>query len=290
MVLAGSRLARRIAVGLTMLVVFACGPSMTFAGANNLDFPPTDYVIRSADGVHVIGRAHFSVTDAGPGESIIRGEYRYSNGESDIEDDTVRFVPGRILPQLVRSHHAYFHADGSNDREGRADIAAGTASCTVYTDGQPHVTAAHFDFPPDTFAGAALVIPLRESLKAGNTGKIEFHDFNCVPGPKVLAVSAQPQPSAPWPYYPGELVETEVKLDFGWLNVVVAPFLPEIRAWFDPANDWYFVGGSTSRYYKGTKFLLVRAHSDEAVIKAAPGAPVPPRPASAAMPTPRPRS
>jgi hypothetical protein len=274
---AWSAAAQRIAAGLAIIAALGQGLTPSPAHAADLDFAPTDYVLRSADGQDVIGRAHFSVTALGHDQWRIRGAYRYNSGESDIEEDTVKVLAGAKMPQLVKSDHAYFNADGSRDREGTADIAAGIGTCTIYTNGQPQVSSAHLIFPPDTFAGAAVVIPLRQSLKDGNTGKIEFHDFNCVPGPKVLAVSADPQPQAPWPFYPGGLIQTDVKPDFGWLNLVIAPFLPEIRAWFDPADDWYFVGGSTSRYYKGIKFLMVRVHRKAAVITAAPAAePSPP--------------
>ncbi|MBF6560953.1 MAG: hypothetical protein IVW56_11735 [Candidatus Binataceae bacterium] len=276
----------RMAAGLAMSAALGQCLGAAPAGAAELDFAPTDYVLRSDDGQDVIGRAHFSVTALGHDQWRIRGAYRYDNGESDIEEDTVRVLAGAKLPQLVKSDHAYFNADGSRDREGRADIAAGIGTCTTYVNGQAQVSSAHLNFPADTFSGAAVVIPLRQALKDGETGKIEFHDFNCVPGPKVLAVSANPQPVAPWPYYPGGLVQTDVKPDFGWLNLIVAPFLPEIRAWFDPADDWYFVGGSTSRYYKGIKLMMVRAHHKDAVITAAPGDAALPTVAPAATPAP----
>ena len=88
---------------------------------------------------------------------------------------------------------------------------------------------------------------------------VTFHDFNCIPGPQLLKVTASSSPPAPWTYYPGELVRVNVEPDFGWINVVISPFLPRIQAWFDPREGWFFVGGESSRYYKGLKYMMVRA-------------------------------
>ncbi len=231
------------------------------AGAAGIDFPPTDYVIRAADGASVIGRVHFSL-EPGPGAlSTLHGDYRYANGDYDVEDDTVREVPGAVAPLFVRSRHAFFKPDGSPDRIGEANLAAGYGECTVYENGVAHATRAQLVFPPDTYAGASVMIPLRDFLAAGAAGHAVFHVFNCVPDPKIVKVTAQVHHAAPWPYYPGALVRVSLKPDFGWLNLVIGPFLPEIRAWFDPDDGWAFVGGESARYYKGRKIMLVRAYA-----------------------------
>ena len=33
--------------------------------------------------------------------------------------------------------------------------------------------------------------------------------------------------------YPGKLLKLELEPDFGWLDILIAPFLPKIYAWFD---------------------------------------------------------
>ncbi len=230
------------------------------AGAAGIDFPPTDYVIRGVDGASVIGRVHFSLEPGPGGLRTVHGDYHYANGDYDVEDETVREVPGAAAPQFVRSRHAFFKPDGSPERIGEADLAAGYGECTVYENGVAHATRAQLVFPPDTYAGAAVMIPLRDYLVAGAAGHAVFHVFNCVPEPKVVKVTAHVHRAAPWPYYPGELVQVSLKPDFGWLNLVIGPFLPEIRAWFDPNDDWVFVGGESARYYKGRKIMLVRAY------------------------------
>jgi hypothetical protein len=242
----------------------------TAAMAGELDYPTTDYTIRSIDGAQVIGHAHVTLIPEAGGLTTARGEYTFLDGEHDTDETTLRARNGDELPLLVRSHHVFFHADGSLDRESRADVAARTASCTVYENGQPQTTNATLDFPADSFAGDAVILPLRQFLQTGGKGSISFHDFACIPSPKLLKVIATPHPSAPWNYYPGELVQVNVEPDLGWLNVVVSPFLPRIQAWFDPRDRWLFVGGESARYYKGLKFMMVRVHDTNPEIKAAP--------------------
>jgi hypothetical protein len=36
--------------------------------------------------------------------------------------------------------------------------------------------------------------------------------------------------------YPGKLVKLELQPDFGWLSILIAPFLPKIYFWFESAS------------------------------------------------------
>lgn len=266
-----------LALALTVILVLSlANPAPLTAGG--LDFQPTDYTIRSVDGTQVIGHAHFDVTSGADGLSTVRGEYHFLDGDYDIDEATVGASSDGDLPRLVRSHHSFFHADGSPDRESRTDIAAGTGICTIYENGRPKVSSAQLDFPSDSFAGPAVIFPLRRFLKAGGNGSITFYDFNCIPGPKLLKVTARAGPPALWNFNPGDLVRVDVEPDFGWINVVIAPFLPRIQAWFDPHAGWSFVGGQSARYYKGLKYLMVRVRRTEAQIKVTPDATVRPIP------------
>jgi hypothetical protein len=85
-----------------------------------------------------------------------------------------------------------------------------------------------------------------------------LHVFNCIPGPKVVQVKAYPQAPALWKHYPSTTIQVNVKPDFGWLNLIVAPFVPEIHAWFDPSWNSHFVGGEFTRFYKGPQIILAR--------------------------------
>ncbi len=235
--------------------------------AGELDYPPTNYILRSIDGSRVIGHSHITMVPGADGLATVRGEYHFLDGNYDIDETTMR-GHGDELPRLVKAHHSFFHSDGSLDRESRANVAAGTGECIVYANGQPQVSSAKLDFPADTFAGDAVIIPIHRFLRMGGKGSISFHDFNCIPGPELLKVTASASPPASWSYYPGELVRVDVEPDFGWIDVVIAPFLPRIQAWFDPLEGWFFVGGESARYYKGLKYMMVRAHESQPELKA----------------------
>jgi len=48
----------------------------------------------------------------------------------------------------------------------------------------------------------------------------------------------------------GEVARVDIKPGFGGLNFIAAPYVPAIRAWFSPSDDWRFAGGDFTRYYK----------------------------------------
>ena len=105
--------------------------------AGDLDFPPTDYTVRSIDGLHIIGHAHFAVTNDPDGLITVRGEYRFLDGEYDNDEAILRPSADGSLPRLVRSHHAFFHADGSPDRESRTDVARNWTSRPIPSPATP---------------------------------------------------------------------------------------------------------------------------------------------------------
>jgi len=169
-----------------------------------------------------------------------------------------RLEPGSDdqVPHMVTFEHTFFNADGTLQRVSKANLQAGLTSCIQYENGQPVVHSAVLQFPPDTFAGAAIVIALKGYLLQGKKNGIVLHDFNCIPGPEILKVRANPQPPSGWAHFPGEVVRVDIKPDFGWLNFVAALFVPEIHAWFSPSDDWRFVGGKFTRFYKGPEIIL----------------------------------
>jgi hypothetical protein len=281
---------RRSVMALTAVLAFilAMPPALHAADIN---FPPTDYVIRSGDGARIIGHAHFELRDGPDGLRTVHGDYHYLNGDSDVEDDTIRIPQGSSPPSFVRFRHVFYNPDGSISRSGEADVTAGYGQCTIYKNGVARTTRDQLNFPPDTFAGAAVIIALRDYLMSAPTDHRVFHVFNCVPGPKVLKVALSVHRQARWAYYPGDLVEVGLKPDFGWLNIVIGPFLPTLRVWFDPADDWFFTGSKSARYYKGSDIMLVRAYRPEPASGGG-GPELPgggsPMPTTSAAPTPMP--
>jgi hypothetical protein len=115
-----------------------------------------------------------------------------------------------------------------------------------------------FDFPADTFVGASQVLIVTAKLRKGRR-KIDFHAFACVPGPRLFHIDATvPDRVEYWPYYQGDLVRLDLRPDLGiGLSFVISPFLPKTEAWFDPSNNWAYVGGEFNRYFGGPHVLQV---------------------------------
>ena len=61
-----------------------------------------------------------------------------------------------------------------------------------YENEQPVVRSTVLQFPRDPFAGAAVIIALKGNLLLGKETDLALHDFNCMPGPKILKVDAYP--------------------------------------------------------------------------------------------------
>jgi len=253
------RLARAILAGITVCCALLASSAL-FAG--QLDFPPVaDFNILSADGSQVIGHAHFTLSPESSGSQLIYIESRYLSGEYDIEKNRVENRGPNELPVLQTYEHGFFNPGGVLVRQAKADFRSGQASCLIYDNGEQQVYTATLDLPPDTYAGSALLIPLQRHLSGGSKEPVEFHDFTCVPGPKVVKVEASATELTRWTHYPGETLEVDVKPEFGWLDFVIAPFVPKMHAWFKPEDSWNFVGGQLVRYYKGPQIILARVPS-----------------------------
>jgi hypothetical protein len=89
--------------------------------------------------------------------------------------------------------------------------------------------------------------------------EIRFHAFACAPGPEIFSVKASlPVQSERWRFYSGDLFRLDMRPDLGALNLLIAPFLPTMDAWFSPADNWNYVGGEFDRYFRGPHVLTVR--------------------------------
>ena len=79
-----------------------------------------------------------------------------------------------------------------------------------------------------------------------------------MPGPRIFSVGASlADRSEHWPLYPGDLVRLDMRPDLGPLNLILAPFMPTMDAWFNPTDDWNYVGGEFDRYFRGPHVLTV---------------------------------
>ena len=77
--------------------------------------------------------------------------------------------------------------------------------------------------------------------------------------PAIFSVEASvPNCSERWPLYPGDLVRLDMRPDLGLLNLLLSPFMPTMDAWFNPKDNWNYVGGEFDRYFRGPHVLTVR--------------------------------
>jgi hypothetical protein len=132
----------------------------------------------------------------------------------------------------------------------KLDTESRIATCSRREHGGMKVRTSEFDFPADTFDSGSQLLIVMANLRRGSH-RIDFHPFACVPGPRVFQVDVSvPERAERWPFYPGHLIRLDLRPDLGTgLNLVIAPFLPETEAWFDPLDDWKYVGGEFNRYF-----------------------------------------
>jgi len=242
-----------------VILMIAGGARRALAAA--LSFPSTNFAILNPDTGAIIGQSRYSIESVADG-AILRGASSFYDGQSDVETGKLLGV-GDGLPKLVEFDHTFYNADGSIQARAHADLRSGAATCTSTTGGTSSDSSDVLQFPEDTWAGASIVIPIQHFLRAGDKVLPPLHAFNCAPVPKIFAISLQTDPGvALWTPYGGQALRVEVRPDFGWLNVIIAAFVPKLHAWFDPGNGWAFVGDEAGRYYKGTRIMLVKSHGE----------------------------
>jgi hypothetical protein len=221
-------------------------------------FLATDLTIWSGDGAQVIGHARYRIF-AGDSAEVLRGESTYFNGERDIEVEHLKRVPNRP-PTLISYKHSFFNPDLSYQRVNSLDVTTGVGSCQIYVHHQLEDRRFRFTAPDDTYAGASIVVFVVFQLRQ-RVEHIEFHSFNCLPGPKIIATEASMESGrrVKWSMYPGDLITMEMRPDFGWADFLIRPFVGKMYAWFDPDDNWNYVGGIYDRFYGGSHILTVLA-------------------------------
>ncbi len=249
----------------TALAILWIGIPGLAIGQEGLHFPPTTFNILSPKTQKVIGQGHYTITPVADG-AILRGDNRYKNGVYDIEVARLAFVAGQSVPRVVDFRHSFYNRDGLLEREGHADMKSGDCSCESTSNGKRIIRTDRLDFPADTYAGASILIPIQSYLEHNHSvAPLKLHIFNCVPGPKILEVEAEPEPKTTWTHYPGQLVPVKITPDFGLWTMFVLPFVPKIKTWFDPSAGWMFVGGKLARYYRGPEIVMVKTGKPQAL-------------------------
>jgi hypothetical protein len=227
-----------------------------------LNFPPTTFDILSADTGLLVGHGRYTF-DRVSGGFVLRGDNRYLSGDYDLEEDHMVATDERPLPVLTSFRHSFHHRDGALYMEGRMDAESGIGSCAQSIGGKMSVTSEQLNFPADTYAGVSVLVPIQDFLRREEgSGILKLHVFTCAPGPRLPSVEVEAEPATvTWQYYPGALVKTNIKADFGFFTFVIQPFLPKLAAWFDPSSRWLLVGAQLERHYRGDKIILVRSRN-----------------------------
>ena len=252
---------RSLTIPLLALLLTAALIACQIALASNLKrtsgaaFQTLELKILSADGKQTIGSTRFAVSSDRSNETI-KGETSYLDGQRDNEEERIQLTNG--VPRLDRYEHSFFGADGSTTMVDKLDTESRTATCLRRENGAMKVRTSELDIPADTFGGGSQLLIVMAKLRE-RSRKIDFHAFACVPGPRVFHVDALvPRRVEHWPFYPGDLVRVDLRPDLGaGLNLVIAPFLPKTEAWFDPQDNWEYVGGEFNRYFGGPHVFQV---------------------------------
>jgi len=252
---------------IALLSLTACAVLSSHVGAleagagSNSGFGGLQFKILSPDGKEAIGHTSFTVLQSNSTQEI-KGQTRYVDGESDSEDVRLSINDSEPILRLDTYEHSFFNADGSLHLVDTLDAKSGLASCTSYTSGVMKVRKTQLVVPMDSFAGASGLMMMVGGLRHG-TREIKFHAFACAPGPEIFKVEVSvPERAERWPFYPGELFRLDMRPDLGALNLLIAPFLPTMEAWFNPNDNWNYVGGESDRYFRGPHVLTVRMPSE----------------------------
>lgn len=240
-------------------IALVAGLARPAFSADDLSLPPTSFTILNPDTGVAIGRSIYRVDSAGNGATL-NGVNRYSDRQVDVEVAHVESGAPGHGPKLVDFDHIFYNADGSILVRGYLDLKSGAATCINNSAGQKIDLHDVLSIPQDTWAGASVVIPVQDFLRAGDGGKTRsLHVFNCAPGPKIFAVSVNiDAQNAVWNAYGAEARRVEIRPDFGLINPILTRFVPTIHAWFDPVDRWALVGDEAARWYTGQRVMLVK--------------------------------
>jgi hypothetical protein len=252
-----------LAAILLFVVALPLAPSSVSSadGAHAFDLTSTELTILNPDTQQVLGHGHYKVTKVPNGE-LFQGENRFLNGEYDLEEQRVERAGNGAAPRLISYKHSFFNADGSPESIDALDANAGVLACTHFHGADaPDVRQMKTALPADTYVGSTQLMLLVGRLREG-ARDLSMHTFICFPGPRVVALNATPSVgSVKWPQYPGNLIKIEMTPDLGWIGALASPFMPRAFGWFDPSDDYNYVGGMFDRFYRYHNLLMVRAPS-----------------------------
>jgi len=205
----------------------------------------------------VLGHARYAFERVGT-SGVLRGENRYRDGEYDIETDHLELSASSGVPTLAAYEHWFYAPGGAPLLSVGLDVKSGMGLCIHYKGAHAETQSQSLSFPADTYAGASLLIPIAYGLLRNQGDRISAHFFACAPGPRLIAIQAKTRSGMRWAHFDGEAVLAEVRPKLGWWDILIAPFVPKVRAWFDPADGFSYLGGEFQRYYRGPEVEFVR--------------------------------
>ena len=164
--------------------------------------------------------------------------------------------PGLHAQTLDTYEHSFFNADGTLLMVDTLDAKSGSPRARAT--GAKKVRKSQLEVPADSFAGASELMMVVASLRHG-IREVRFHAFACVPGPAIFSVEASlPNRSEHWPLVPRRSRPPRYAARPRALNLLLAPFMPTMDAWFNPNDNWNYVGGEFDRYFRGPHVLTLR--------------------------------
>lgn len=216
-----------------------------------------DFTILRPGTTEVLGHARYAFERVSTG-GVLRGENRYLDGEYDIETGHLKLSASTGAPTLAAYEHWFYARGGAPLLSVGLDIKSGIGLCVHYNGANAETQSQSLSFPADTYAGASLLIPIAYGLLRNQGDEISAHFFTCAPGPRLIAFRGKTRSGMRWVHFDGEAVLVEVRPKLGWWDILIAPFVPKVRAWFDPADGFSYLGGEFQRYYRGPAVELVR--------------------------------
>ncbi len=250
---------RRAALVIGAIAILIIVSAIPARAVEPLQFVPTDFLILSPDGSQQIGFCSFRMKKTRFGATI-HGFSRYTSGETDYETVSIAVPDDGSAPRPVDFEHAFFDSDRRPTLDVSANFVTGQTHCADYRPDSRYDETSTLTFPSDTWAGASVVIPIQRLLRSGAAASGKLHFFTCTPGPKVYEVDIAPDSTRSiWPYYRGDLVRVDVRPYFGVFDVLIRAFVPDLKSWFDPTNNWEFVGAQMARYFKGPAIIMAKA-------------------------------
>jgi len=207
-----------------------------------------------------VGEAHLALERLPDGQVRLLTDTGFESGPRTVLSALLEPVDGRrsLRPVWQESHS--FGPGGAPLGMLRVDHVRQEASCVS----GPELDWSHAQRValPDADRVANVTLSLLFlPLVDDSAEQVEFQIFLCGGGPRVLDFRAAVADRHDDPTDPGgrrELVEVSYAPDLGPVGLLVAPLLPRLSFWFDPAARQPWLAHRIPLYSDGPEVLIVR--------------------------------